>query len=115
MTAPAVDLVTVASYPTAFEAETVRAILEERGVKAVLTDSEIVAVGALGGYAVGNVGLQVLREDAPMAVEILREHATNVESEEKGGPGAPENACISCGAEFPEYLDRCPACGLSYS
>ncbi|MCK6480634.1 MAG: DUF2007 domain-containing protein [Planctomycetaceae bacterium] len=113
-----VELVTVATFPTAAEAETVRGILEAEGVPCVLADSALMSSAPFFGMAVGQVGLRVDREQSGRAAEILRrleEEAAAVHDAAEVDPEKGENACVSCGAPFPEYLERCPACGLSYS
>lgn len=109
------DLVTVTSYPTVVEAETVRGLLEAEGIRAFVADGEAATVRPDGWGAVA--AIQVSREDAARASAIIREHEEEIRaSREAAADGEEEGkeTCISCGAEFPEYLDRCPACGLSY-
>lgn len=75
-----------------------------------LADAEIHAVLEEGA-------LQVPAADAPRALEILRarEAAARVAAgEEALAEDEGDAACLACGARIPEYLDRCPACGVSY-
>jgi len=98
----ATGLVTVATYEEASQGEASRDLLEEMGIHAILAED----------------GLQVPAPDAARAVEILRAHEADqreasvdealVEDEE-------DTSCISCGAKIPEYLEKCPACGWSYT
>ena len=102
----ATDLVTVAAYGTAREAEEARAHLAENGIRAVVAEVE------------GGAGLQVLRADAGPALEMLRSREAalrEASGEEALVEDEADSACIACGAAIPEYLDRCPACGWSYS
>ncbi len=112
------DLVTVASYPTAVEAETVRGLLEGEGIRVFLVDAEIATVRPEGWAPTFGVGLQVVRADAARALELVRrleEEARDAREAEADGEEGGTETCLSCGAAFPEYLERCPACGLSYS
>jgi hypothetical protein len=113
----ATELVTVASYETAVQADLARGLLEGNGIKAVLSDVQM-ATTTPYAYATGGVGLQVLRSDAGRAVEILRAYEAAVREasgEEALVEDEADTACIACGAAIPEYLDRCPACGWTYS
>jgi hypothetical protein len=111
----ATDFVTVAHYETAVQADIARGALEENGIKVVLADVEM---GSLYPNAIGGVAVQVLLPDAARAVEILRAHEAAVREsagEEALSEDESDGGCIACGAAIPEYLDRCPACGWSYS
>jgi len=96
------DRVTVASFETAAQAEAARDSLEEGGIPADLVD----------------LGIEVPRADAARALEILRTReaaAREAAAEEALAEDEGDLACIACGARIPEYLERCPACGFSYS
>lgn len=113
----ATDLVTVANYETAVQAELARGVLEASGIKSLLADVQVGSITGYG-YATGGVALQVLSPDAARAVEILRAYEAALR--DKSGEEAlvedeADTACIACGAAIPEYLDRCPACGWTYS
>lgn len=111
------QFVTVASFTTIVEAEAVRGVLESEGIPALVTDANLVSMNPTFGPAIGGVGLQVRAADAERALAIVREHEAEARREvvEDVLVERSETACLACGAEFPEYLERCPACGLSYS
>jgi hypothetical protein len=116
--ATADEIVTIAHYETVVQADLARGILEENGIRTVLADAALATTQPFWGFATGGVSLQVLRPDAARAVEILRAHEAAVrDAGEDGKPAGDEadGGCIACGAAIPEYLDRCPACGWSYS
>ena len=115
--ATATDLVTVATYETVIQAETSRLLLEESGIHALLVNGEISTAEPLLYAGVG-VGLQVQGPDAPRAVEILRAHEAAVRQasgDEALVEDEADTSCIACGAAIPEYLEKCPACGWSYT
>ena len=110
------SLVTVAGFGSVVEAEGVRGVLLDAGIEAFVADGNLLSVDPLLGPALGGVGLQVRRSDSERALELIREHETSSRKEAAEGtdPERAESTCISCGAEFPEYLERCPSCGLDY-
>jgi hypothetical protein len=108
------EYVTIASYATSGEAATVRDVLQSQGILSSLAASPPAPVEPVWGIALGNVGLQVPRGDAARALEVVREHRVATLAEADAVPSGTEDACVACGAAFPAYLDRCPACGLSY-
>jgi len=98
----ATGFVTVATYPTEDQAEAALGLLEASGIHAVLLE----------------LALEVPRADAPRALEILRAReasAREAAADEALLEDEADLACIACGAKIPEYLERCPACGFSYS
>ncbi len=112
------DPVNIASYDTALEAEYVVGLLAGAGITAHLVDAHLATTGFLSGLPCGRIQLQVDSTHAAEAMEILEEHVRGVVEAREArvmDPEAGENACVACGAPFPEYLERCPACGLSYS
>lgn len=116
--ATAADLVTVANYETAVQADVARGLLLESGIRAVLVEAAPGAAQPFWRSAAGVVGLQVAGPDAARAVEILRAYEAAVREasgEEALVEDEADTACIACGAAIPEYLDRCPACGWTYS
>jgi len=114
---PSKEFVTVGTFATVVEAEALRGILEGEGIRALVTDANLLSVHPLLGSAVGGVGLQVHAADAERALAVVRAHQGAEEGDAVPGEAADrsDTACLACGAEFPEYLERCPACGLSYS
>jgi hypothetical protein len=116
--ATAADLVTVANYETAVQADLAKTLLQQNGITSVLADAETATVQPYFRFISGGVSLQVAEPDAAKAVEILRAYEASVR--DAGGDEAlvedeADTACIACGAAIPEYLDRCPACGWTYS
>jgi hypothetical protein len=112
------DPVTIARFDTVVEAESVRGILADAGIAAHLTDTHLVTADPLSGIALGRIRLQVEPARAAEAARIVEAHERGVQEAREAreiDPEGSENACIACGAPFPEYLERCPACGLSYS
>jgi hypothetical protein len=67
------ELVTVATFDLPPKARLAQNVLEQAGIKAVVTDENIVAMDWLFGNAVGWVKVQVLEEDAERAVAALEE------------------------------------------
>lgn len=111
-------LVVVASYATAAEAELVRGILAEEGIPSSLADQHLLTVDPWVVHAVGPVTLRVERSRAAAAEAILARLAAEAAAAREAaadGEEGLEDSCLSCGVPFPEYLDRCPACGLSYA
>ncbi len=65
------DLVLIARFDTAFEAEEARIALEEEDVECVIGDETLGDIGLIGGATAGGVKLFVQAEDAERAVEAL--------------------------------------------
>lgn len=66
-------LVTIATFEQSARAHLARGVLEEAGIKAVVTDEAVVTMDWLLGGAVGWVKVQVLEENADRAVAVLEE------------------------------------------
>lgn len=66
-------LTTVATFDLAAKAEVARNVLEDAGIQAAITDSEIVAMDWLISNAVGGIKVQVREEDAERAAAVLDE------------------------------------------
>ena len=112
------DPVTVARFSTVIEAESARAALEAEGIPSFLADAHLVTADPFAGLALGQIRLQVPPERAAEAARIVEAHEEAMREAREAreiDPEGTEDACVACGAAFPEYLDRCPACGLSYS
>jgi hypothetical protein len=105
------DLVTVAAYRFANEAELARMHLAEAGIEAVLADAETVNMDWLLGAAVGDIKVQVMRSQAATAEAILQNMRQPLPDEAEE---ATESKCLSCGAELPEGASSCAACGWTY-
>src|SRR5207249_616655 len=65
------DLVTVATFRTAPEAELAKTALDAEGIEAFVADAETVTMDWLLGIAVGDVKVQVARSVAAQAREYL--------------------------------------------
>jgi hypothetical protein len=107
-------LVTADTFVTATEAEFVRMLLEQAGVRAYLADAELVAMDWLLSNAVGQVKVRVAASDAARAAEVIDDYRRRRAGrpDDEAPPEAP--ACLSCGADFPEEADACPTCGWSF-
>jgi hypothetical protein len=107
------DLVTIATFRFATEAEAARMLLEGEGIRAFLADAEVINMDWLIASAVGDVKLQVLAQDAERAGRIL----ATVERKRRWRRGEVDSdltECLSCGARFPEDAVECPVCGWSF-
>lgn len=111
------ELVTVATYRLALQAEVARVALEHEGICVFLADSNQVATNFFLGPLVGYIKLQVPRSQAEAALAIFQRQpglldrggsSPNSEDEDEAAQ------CLSCGATLPEEEDRCPACGWCY-
>src|SRR5262245_5852489 len=65
------DLVTVATFRTAPEAELAKTALDAEGIESFIADAETVTMDWLLGIAVGDVKIQVARSVAERAREYL--------------------------------------------
>ena len=93
------ELLTIATFSMAIEADLARAKLESEGIECFLADEHTVTVNWLYSQAVGGVKLQVREANAQKAMEILRGSSNMTE-------GAEERE-----AEETEYgKPRCPRC-----
>lgn len=104
------DLVTVATFRAAPEAELAKTALDAEGIEAFIADAETVTMDWLLGIAIGDVKIQVARSVAERAREILARRRHPDESAEP--PGV--TTCLSCGTPFSDQADRCPKCGWSF-
>ena len=104
------DLVTLATYPSAAEAETFRVLLEEEGIAAVV-DGVDSAYGPLLGYL---PKLQVFQGSVERARKIL-EDLQEKHRQRSLKPTQPEpETCLECGASLPAESTVCPKCGWSF-
>ncbi len=93
------ELVTIATFSMAVEADLARAKLESEGIECFLADEHTVTVNWLYSQAVGGVKLQVRESDAQRALEIL-----------KGSPTLTENAENHEAENTDQENVRCPRC-----
>jgi hypothetical protein len=103
------NLVIVASYYSALEAQMARNLLEAAGIKAVL-GGELMADTFSG--VCDPVHLQVHRRDARRAVSLLASAGTSVEPEEGWEEQAERGArpCPVCDTLVSSRLAACPFC-----
>ncbi|MBI1831411.1 MAG: hypothetical protein HYR84_08175 [Planctomycetes bacterium] len=111
------ELVTIAKFEFANEAELAKLHLEEAGIKAYLADAETVNWEWFLGNAIGYIKVQVASSQAEAAAQVLADHApttteadTDTADEEKDEP----TKCLSCGQELPDAATQCPSCGWTY-
>ena len=67
------ELVTVATYQLPAQAAMARNALDAAGIRAVVTDAEVVAMDWLLAPAVGGIKVQVQAADAEQAAALIRE------------------------------------------
>lgn len=112
------DLVTVDSFVNVYEADTARLYLEQEGIPVFLKDFNIVAFDWFLSNAVGNIQVQVRRDDLERAAAILAEHrpSFNVDYGNTKSPAKStlEMKCLSCGEPMGAQATRCAKCGWSY-
>lgn len=104
------DLITVATFRTAPEAELAKTALDAEGIESFIADAEMVTMDWLLGVAIGDVKIQVARRVAERARDFLASRRRVHDEDEPVGPAT----CLACGAVFPEEADQCPACGWSF-
>jgi Putative prokaryotic signal transducing protein len=99
------DLVTVARFVTAWEAELMRGQLAAEGIESVLADVEAATLrSALAHWAA--VKLQVRERDVPAALRLI--------AERDAAPHDEREHCLACGAPLAEKATRCAACGWTW-
>ena len=69
------DLFIVASFATPIEAHILRTRLEAEGIPCLIANEHVVNANPLWSNALGGVQVQVRREDAELAAEIMRDIA----------------------------------------
>ncbi len=104
------DLVTVATFSTASEAEAAKVTLESEGVRALISDMDWNALGV----PTANVKLQVAQEDAAAAAELLANHGHTLVGDLPDDNVPDKITCLQCGKDIPEGQAKCPACGWTY-
>ena len=104
------DLITIATFRTAPEAELVKTALDAEGITAFIADAETVTMDWLLGVAIGDVKLQVARRDKYQARAFLAERSKARADNERESHAT----CLSCGAPFPEDANKCPQCGWTF-
>lgn len=95
------DFITVAAFDAAPEAYIAKGLLEQAGIPAFIRNEHLVGVQWLYSNAVGGVEVQVAREDAAAALEVLGV-----------GPGVAPGAGSEEGSEpKKQAAPVCPRCG----
>lgn len=102
------DFVTIATCRFEPEAEATRLLLEHEGIETFVGDANAVMTDWLLGSALGYIKVQVPRDKAAAARDILNRHPRTY-----GGDNAPAK-CLACGAAWVGDADRCAVCGWTY-
>jgi hypothetical protein len=112
------DFVTVGTYFSLAEAESVRLALEAEGISTLATDENIGEL--LVPTAFGGIKLQVTQKDVDRAREVLAEFSAESQPETTAADGPDDGVslkCPECGADiwFPSerrgHVEQCPECG----
>jgi len=99
------DLVTVARYVTAWQAELMRGQLAAQGIESVLADVETATLRAeTAPWA--TVRLQVRERDVPAAALLI--------AERDAAPHDERELCLACGVPLAEKATSCAACGWTW-
>jgi hypothetical protein len=109
------ELVTVETYQFLPQAQAAKLQLEGDGITVFLADAETVNMDWLLGNAIGNIKLQVPRDQAERALTLLEQIRDKARKRGDAKDAEEETACLACGAKIPEGRSRCPSCGWSYS
>jgi len=106
------ELVTIASFYTTAEAETLRALLEESGIPAVVSNAEVAGINFLMTPALGGVKVQTAAQDAAQAQELIAAHGGFRHGMIDDNDGTVK--CLACGTTIEDDDDTCSKCGWSY-
>jgi hypothetical protein len=112
------QLVTVETYQFLPQAQAAQLQLEGNGIRVFLADAETVNMDWLLGNAIGNIKLQVPRDQVENALDLLEEMRDKASERLENKDDEEEESyteCLVCGAEIPEDESQCPCCGWSYS
>ncbi len=109
------QLVTVETYQFLPEAQAAKLQLEGNGIRVFLADAEVVNMDWLLGNAIGNIKLQVPRDQAERALALIEQIRDQAGKRRDAKDHAEETECLACGAKIPEDQSRCPSCGWSYA
>lgn len=112
------QLVTIETYQFLPQAQAAKLQLEGHDIRVFLADAEVVNMDWLLGNAVGNIKLQVPRDEVEKALNLLeeiRDKAMLRWDDEDDEEVEPYTECLVCGVEIPEDQTRCPSCGWSYA
>jgi hypothetical protein len=114
------QLVTVETYQFLPQAQFAKLQLEGNGIRVFLADAEVVSMDWFYANAIGNIKLQVPRDQVEKAQYLLEEMRDKAsmrldEDDENDEEVEPYTECLGCGGEIPEDQTRCPSCGWSYA
>lgn len=110
------DFVVIQTYDNPAEADMAKHLLEDEGILVFLENRDIVQATWGISILVGGVRLQVPRDQAELASQLLAEKT-------RRWPGLPDNEpmdnpelhCLECGELMSEQEDKCSSCGWSYA
>jgi hypothetical protein len=109
------QLITVETYQFLPEAQAAKLQLEGNDIQVFLADAETVNMDWLLGNAIGNIKLQVPRDQADKALGLLEEMRDKTSRRQRADKNTDETFCLACGAKLREDQARCPSCGWSYA
>src|SRR5437660_458775 len=109
------QLVTVETYQFLPQAQAAKLQLEGNDIQVFLADAETVNMDWLLGNAIGNIKLQVPRDQVDKALGLLQEMRDKARRRHKTDEDTDETVCLACGAKLREDQARCPSCGWSYA
>ena len=99
------DLITVARFERAWQAELMRGQLAMQGIESVLADVETATMRAdIAPWAA--VRLQVRERDVPTATRLI--------AERDAAPHDDRERCLACGAPLAENATACASCGWTW-
>jgi len=105
------ELVTIASFPTAHQAELLRGWLLAQGIESVVQGALFATVEGLPAPQWAGVQVQVRAPDAATAARLVAEHDA-LHAARRNRPLA--EACLACGAPLQPRDLRCAACGWTW-
>jgi hypothetical protein len=108
------DLVTIASFYTTAEAETLRAVLAGEGITTFVTDAEVSNINFLMTPAIGGVKLRTSTDDARRARELIAAHGGYRYGKLDYDSADGSMQCLDCGAKIDQNETTCKNCGWSY-
>ncbi len=109
------QLVTVETYQFLPQAQAAKLRLEGNDIQVFLADAETVNMDWLLGNAIGNIKLQVPRDQVDKAIGLLEEMRDKARRRRRTDEDTDETVCLACGAKLREDQARCPSCGWSYA
>ena len=101
-------LVTIARFPSSYEAHLARGMLETHGIFVALLDEHVARTTGSGGGYVGGIRLQVREQDATLAVDLMALSGAHTEIEAPSEDELLQGTVMETPAAGDE---RCPLCG----